>query len=124
MRFMKYLVFTDNFSYLFNEFRHQLRNVEILTKHFYNALKPYVDSGYIKMIPSEEAYRGFVEHYKRENSIDLINKLIMNINLKNSPLNYIKNSCNSEEMLTSLIYLSTKVEMDFVTPLRKMMSYS
>jgi hypothetical protein len=113
-----FLVAAENFQYLFTDLKNLIRNFGINTL-FLKSLEPFILKNKIKYIPNEP-FREIVAYYRDQKKHKVLQQLIINMDINSIDTGYTISLCLEFNLYTALIYICTRSDRDFITPLVKM----
>lgn len=73
----------------------------------------------VKNVPSI-AYKEIVHFFLKRNRLLTVQSFIINLDIDKIDIGYTITLCNETQMFTPLIYICTRKDRDFITPLNKM----
>jgi Golgi CORVET complex core vacuolar protein 8 len=83
-------------------------------------LKPYIRQNLVNYV-SIEAFRDIVAYLKRRGEIDLVQKLVINLDLDLIDTGLMMSLCLEHKLFSSLIHISTNsFDKDYITPIVKL----
>jgi len=119
-----FLVSVENFKCLFVDVKEMFERLK-LKETFLQCLEPFILKDRITSIP-KEAFRDIIKFYLRQNKLDVIQYLILNLSMEHLNLDYTITICMEYSLLTALMYLCPQKGgaegPDFITPIAKAMS--
>jgi hypothetical protein len=90
---------------------------------FWQALTPFIEHERVKEVPAEPM-REMLAYFIQEQEFDLIERLILNIDLKHVERALLIQCCLENRLVVSLAYICTQgSEAEFITPFAKLWSF-
>jgi hypothetical protein len=116
---LEYLIETEQFDYLFTKIKNFFdKNQQ--TDIFLGTLESFIMDNLIKSIPKNDVFKEIVEYYINKSKLKVVQNLIINLDLKSIDLGFSISLCLDYNLFAPLIYICTRKDNDFITPLNKM----
>ena len=114
-----FLVCSENFTFLFDNIRNQLKFFGQLD-NFISNLEPFILHNKITYIPNEP-FKEIARFFSNKGKSEVLEHLILNLNIKSIDENLTITLCKEHNLITSLLYVCThSKEPDYITPCCKL----
>ena len=86
---------------------------------FLSLLEPFIMKNSITNVPND-IFTEILYYYKQQDKLKVVQNLIVNLQLNQIDIGYTITICLELNLFTPLIYICTRKDNDFITPLYKM----
>ena len=113
-----FLVFIENFLFLFTTIKAIFVRCKV-NDIFLKCLEPFILTNKIKFVPNDP-FREIVGYYRDLGKMKVLQHLIVNLDITSMDSGFIKSLCLEYNLYTGLVYICTRSDNDYITPLTKM----
>ncbi|CAK4068105.1 unnamed protein product [Aphanomyces euteiches] len=111
---IEYCASTNRTDLLFAEIFKRFQEAE-KADIFVGLLAPYILHDQLHVL-SPAVLEAFVTYYLNKNQLDVVEKSLLHLNVKELDFQLVTNLCHTHRLYTALIYMYTEAQNDFTTP--------